>query len=98
MAVMPRELTLTVHAEMAEVKEAKVILKEFGNILKECKKDARQLGLSKRQVRGLIRTISRENSSYRKHVKDNGTKPACITFDGVPIPNSGTVIKPNTAT
>jgi len=56
-------LKIKIEADMSEVIELR-------NILRECREDAQQLGFSKRQLRKLIKTISCENSSYRKYVKE----------------------------
>lgn len=49
-------------------------MSDLRNIIKECTNDAKQLGLSKRQIKKLFRTISVESSSYRKHIRTKTCK------------------------
>lgn len=51
------------------VDASKVI--ELRDLLRECKKDAKELCLTRRQLHSMIKTISKENSSYRNFVKDH---------------------------
>ena len=63
MANIPKELKIKIKVDIEDVNDLK-------KILQECNKDAKELGLNKRQVKALMKTISKENSSYRKTIRD----------------------------